>query len=118
MQETPTVYRLDLKAEPDNLSVDEALLVKDRKVISIQNGQGIVLEMKNTTNATKIQGQSSPLSSPLVITATNLITSALAEFIKDVGVLMTFDQTVIRKDFEEFVSAEEIISAKSRKELR
>ena len=81
VEETPTVYDLVLQAEADNLIVSEGLLVEDRKVISIQNGQGIVLE-ENTTNATKYKADKPALRSAGYY-GNKPITSALAEFIKE-----------------------------------
>ena len=40
--EIPTIYRLELKAETDNPFATEELRVNDAKVISIQNGEGMV----------------------------------------------------------------------------
>ena len=50
----PTVYGLELKANPDNPFASEELLVDDVKVISIQSGEGMVQD-ENGTTQDKIQ---------------------------------------------------------------
>ena len=50
--ETPTVYKLDLKAETDNPFAAEELLVNGMKVISIRNGEGVVVQDEDSKNET------------------------------------------------------------------
>ena len=81
VKETPTVYKLDLKAEGDNLLVGETLLVKDRKVISIQNGQGTVWD-EDKENETKYK--SNKLALKFAGNNGNKpVPSALTEFIEN-----------------------------------
>ena len=74
------VYDLVLKADADESSVDEELLVNDVQVISIQSGQGIVQD-EDGTKQTKYKSNKLALKS-----AGNYgnkpVTNALAEFIK------------------------------------
>ena len=76
----PTLYKLNLKVEDDNLSVDEALLVKDRKVISIQNGHGAVWD-EDGENETRYKSNKLALRSAGDY-GDKPVTSTLAEFIE------------------------------------
>lgn len=78
---TPAVYDLVLQAGADNVVVSEELLVEDKKVISIQNGAGIVLD-DNATNTTKYEANRPALRSAGDY-ENKPITNALAEFIKE-----------------------------------
>ena len=78
VKEMPTVYKLDLKAEGDNLLVGETLLVKDRKVISIQNGQGTVWD-EDKENETKYKSNKLALKN----NGNKPVPSALTEFIEN-----------------------------------
>ena len=48
----PTVYKLNLKAEVDNPFAAEELLVNGMKVISIRNGEGVVVQDEDSKNET------------------------------------------------------------------
>ena len=96
---TPTVYDLVLQAEADNVVASEELLVEDRKVISIQNGEGIVLE-ENTTNATKYKADKPALKSAGDY-GNKPVTNALAEFIKEWR-FYDFQPAVIRNNLASF----------------
>ena len=56
VEEIPTVYQLELKAEADDPAAGEELLVRDVKVISTQSGRGMVQD-EDGKNETKIQVQ-------------------------------------------------------------
>ena len=58
----PTVYGLELKANPDNPFASEELLVDDVKVISIQSGEGMVQD-ENGTSKTKYRSDKLALRS-------------------------------------------------------
>jgi predicted ATPase len=80
VKETPTAYKLDLKADGNNLLVGETLLVKDRKIISIQNGQGVVRD-EDGENETRYKSNKLALKST-GDSGNKLVTNALTEFIK------------------------------------
>ena len=80
VEKNPTVYDLEIKTENDNLFVDEELVVKGRKVISIQNGQGIVRD-EDGENATKYKSNKLALQSAGDY-GNKPVTSVLTEFIK------------------------------------
>ena len=111
VKEMPTVYKLDLKAEGDNLLVGETLLVKDRKVISIQNGQGTVWD-EDKENETRYK--SNKLALKFAGNNGNQpVTNALTEFIAN-WAICDFRPDRIRKDFQGLAPvAEEIISGRS-----
>ena len=111
VKETPTVYKLDLKAEGDNLLVGETLLIKDRKVISIQNGQGTVWD-EDKENETKYK--SNKLALKFAGNNGNKpVPSALTEFIEN-WAICDFRPDRIRQDFQGLAPvAEEIISGRS-----
>ena len=80
VEETPTFYKLGLKAEVDNRFFAEELSVNSVQVISIKSGQGVVQD-EDDKNETKYKSNKLALGS-----AGNYgnkpITSALTEFIK------------------------------------
>ena len=78
--EIPTVYQLELKADADNPSADEELLVRNVKVISIQNGQGVVRD-ENGENETRYRSNKLALKSAGDY-GDKPITSALTEFLR------------------------------------
>ena len=78
---TQAVYDLLLKVEADNVIVGEELLVKDRKVISIQNGEGTVQD-EDGENETKYKSNKLALKSAGDY-GNKPVTSALTQFIKD-----------------------------------
>ena len=80
VEETPTLYNLALKVETDNLFVDEELLVKRRKVISIHNGKGTVQD-EDGKNKTSYKSNKLALKSAGDY-GNKPITNALTEFIK------------------------------------
>ena len=80
VEETQAVYDLALKAEADNLIVDEELLVKGRKVISIQSGQGVVQD-EDGKNETRYRSNKLALKSAGDY-GDKPITSALTEFLR------------------------------------
>ena len=80
VEETRAVYDLVLKAEADNPIVDEDLLVKGRKVISIQSGKGAVWD-EDGENETRYKSNKLALKSAGDY-GNKPITSALTEFIK------------------------------------
>ena len=95
----PTVYGLELKANPDNPFASEELLVDDVKVISIQSGEGMVQD-ENGTSKTKYRSDKLALRS-----AGNYgdkpVTNALMEFMKGWEVY-DFRPDLIRQDFLNF----------------
>ena len=95
----PTVYGLELKANPDNPFASEELLVDDVKVISIQSGEGMVQD-ENGTSKTKYRSDKLALRS-----AGNYgdkpVTNALMEFMKGWEVY-DFRPDLIRQDFSKF----------------
>ena len=62
VEDTSTRYKLELKAETNNLFTDEELVVKSRKIISIQNGEGTVWD-EDGENATKYKSSKLALKS-------------------------------------------------------
>ena len=95
----PTVYGLGLKAEPDNSFAAEELRVNGVKVISIQNGEGVVQD-EDGKNETRYRSSQLALRS-----AGNYgdkpITNALMEFMKGWEVY-DFRPDLIRQDFSKF----------------
>ena len=95
----PTVYGLELKANPDNPFASEELLVDDVKVISIQSGEGMVQD-ENGKNETPYRANELALRS-----AGNYgdkpVTNALMEFMKGWEVY-DFRPDLIRQDFSKF----------------
>ena len=95
----PTVYGLELKANPNNPFASEELLVDDVKVISIQSGEGMVQD-ENGTNKTKYRSDKLALRS-----AGNYgdkpVTNALMGFMKGWEVY-DFRPDLIRQDFLNF----------------
>ena len=95
----PTVYGLGLKAEPDNSFATEELRVNDVKVISIQNGEGVVQD-EDGKNETPYRANELALRS-----AGNYgdkpVTNALMEFMKG-WKGYDFQPNLIRQDFEKF----------------
>ena len=81
VEETPIVYNLVLQAEVDNIVVSEELLVEDRKVISIQNGEGMVQD-EDGENETKYKASKLALKSAGDY-GNKPVTNALTGFIKD-----------------------------------
>ena len=78
--ETRTVYELQLKEDAGSTSVDEELTVKDVKVISIQNGEGVVQD-EDSKNETKYRSSKLALKSAGDY-GDKPMTNALTEFIK------------------------------------
>ena len=78
--EIPTVYQLELKADADNPSADEELLVRNVKVISTQNGQGMVRD-ENGENETRYRSNKLALKSAGDY-GDKPITSVLTEFLR------------------------------------
>ncbi len=78
--EIPTVYKLELKAETDNPFTAEELLVDGVKIISIENGQGIVQE-EDGKNKTRYRSNKLALKSAGDY-GDKPVTSALTGFIK------------------------------------
>lgn len=78
--ETQTIYDLRLKMDAGNPSVDEELTVKNVKVISIKNGEGIVQDEDNK-NETKYRSRKLALQSAGDY-GDKPMTNALTEFIK------------------------------------
>ena len=76
----PTVYGLGLRAEPDNSFATEELRVNDVKVISIQNGEGVVWD-EDGKNETRYKSNKLALRSAGDY-GDKPITSALTEFMK------------------------------------
>ncbi len=95
----PTVYGLELKANPNNPFASEELLVDDVKVISIQSGEGMVQD-ENGTNKTKYRSDK-----PALRSAGNYgdkpVTNALMGFMKGWEVY-DFRPDLIRQDFLNF----------------
>ena len=100
--ETPTVYKLDLKAETDNPFAVETLLVDGVKVISIQSGEGVVQD-EDGKNETPYRSSKLALES-----AGNYgdkpVTSALTEFMKG-WIVYDFRPELLRLDFEKFTDS-------------
>ncbi len=80
VEETSTVYQLELKTEVGSPSVDERLLVKDVEVISIQSGEGVVQD-EDGKNETKYRSNKLALKSAGDY-GNKPVTSALTKFIK------------------------------------
>ncbi|MYK19861.1 AAA family ATPase, partial [Candidatus Poribacteria bacterium] len=80
VEEIPTQYGLELKAEDENLLFDETLLVDDVPVISIQNGEGKVQD-ENRENLTNYKSTKLALKSAGDY-GNKPITSTLTEFVK------------------------------------
>ena len=97
--ETPTVYKLDLKAEADNAFAIEELLVNGVEVISIRNGEGVVVQDEDDKNETPYNRSNKLALWSAGDYGTKPITNALTEFIKG---WFIFDYRVdtIRQDFE------------------
>lgn len=79
VQETPAEYIVDFKIDGDNMLIAEALSVKDVKVISIEDGIGMVQD-ENGRNKTKYKSRKLALKSAGDY-GNKPITSALAEYI-------------------------------------
>lgn len=97
--ETPTVYKLDLKAETDNPFATEELLVDGAKVISIRDGEGVVVQDEGSENETPYNGSNKLALWSAGDYGSKPITNALTKFIKG---WFVFDYRVdtIRQDFE------------------
>ncbi len=80
VNETPAIYKLELEAKTENPIVFEELMVKEVKVISVQNGEGEVKDEDNT-NPTKYRSNKLALKSAGDY-GNKPVTSALTEFIK------------------------------------
>ncbi len=93
----PTVYRLELKAEEDNPFAAEELLVDGVKVISIQDGNGVVQD-EDGKNETRYRSSKLALRSAGDY-GDKPITNALTEFIKD-WFIFHYRVDNIRQDFE------------------
>ena len=112
VEETPTVYQLELKAEADDPAVGEELLVRDVKVISTQSGQGMVQD-EDGKNETRYKSDTLALKS-----AGNYgdkpITSALREFLRG-WEFYDFRPELIRGHLSSFpFFVEEVILGKSK----
>ena len=99
VKETRAIYELVLKAEADNPIVGEELLVQGRKVISIQNGEGMVQD-EDGENKTKYKSGKLALKSAGDY-GNKPITNALTEFIKDWHAY-DFQPEVIRNNLGHF----------------
>ena len=95
----PTVYGLGLRAEPDNSFAAEELRVNDVKVISIQNGEGVVWD-EDGKNETRYKSNKLALRSAGDY-GNKPVTNALMDFIKGWEVY-DFRPDLIRQDFEKF----------------
>ncbi len=93
------IYDLVLKGDTDETSVDEALLVNDVQVISIQSGQGVVQDEDGTTR-TKYKSKKLALKSAGDY-GNKPVTKALTQYIK-AWVISDLRPERIRDDFEEF----------------
>ena len=112
VEETPTVYELELKAEADNPSAAEGLLVKDVKVISTQSGQGVVQD-EDGKNETRYRSNKLALKSAGDY-GDKPITSALTEFLRS-WEFYDFRPELMRGHFSRFAFfVEEDISGKSK----
>ena len=80
-EEIPALYKLKLKAEANNPVIDEELVIRSIKVISIQDGQGEVQD-ENSKNRTPYKSNKLALKSAGDY-GYKPITSILTEFIKD-----------------------------------
>lgn len=80
VEETPTLYELNLKADANNPFIAEELVVNDVNVISIQDGQGTVQD-ENGENETPYKSNKLALRSAGDY-GNKPITSVLTEFIK------------------------------------
>ena len=95
----PTVYGLGLRAEPDNSFAAEELRVNDVKVISIQNGEGVVWD-EDGKNETRYKSNKLALRSAGDY-GNKPVTNALMDLIKGWEVY-DFRPDLIRQDFEKF----------------
>ena len=80
VEESPTEYGLDFKAEADHPFVTELLLVDDVEIISIRNGEGTVQD-EDSKNKTNYKSNKLALKSAGDY-GNKPITSALTEFIR------------------------------------
>lgn len=99
MGKTPTVYKLDLKAEADNPFAAEELLVDGVKVISIRDGEGVVVQDEEGENETPYNGTNKLALWSAGDYGDKPVTNALTEFIKD-WVIFDYRVDTIRQDFE------------------
>ena len=99
IEETPTLYELQLKAETDKPFAAEKLLVGDVQVISIQSGQGVVQD-ENGKNETRYRSNELALKSAGDY-GNKPVTSALTDFLRN-WEFHDFRPELIRRDFEEF----------------
>ena len=97
--ETPTVYKLNLKAENDNPFAIEELLVGSVKVISIRNGKGVVVQDENGENETPYNGPNKLALWSAGDYGKKPITNALTKFMKG-WAFFDFTANSIRQDFE------------------
>ena len=97
--ETPTVYKLNLKAENDNPFAIEELLVGGVKVISIRNGEGVVVQDENGDNKTSYNGPNKLALWSAGDYGKKPITNALTKFMKS-WAFFDFTAYNIRQDFE------------------
>ena len=81
VEEIPALYQIQLKAKADNPVIDEELLVNSTKVISIQNGQGKVMD-EDGENETPYKSNKLALKSAGDY-GNKPITSNLTEFIRE-----------------------------------
>ena len=81
VEEIPALYQIQLKAKADNPVIDEELLVNSTKVISIQNGQGKVMD-EDGENETPYKSNKVALKSAGDY-GNKPITSTLTEFIRE-----------------------------------
>ncbi len=96
VNETPAIYKLELEANPENPIVFEELMVKEVKVISVQNGEGEVKD-EDSINPTKYRSNKLALKSAGDY-GNKPVTSALTEFIKG-WEFYDFQPSQMRADF-------------------
>lgn len=113
VEEIPTLYELNLKAEANNPFVAEELLINSVKVISIQSGQGTVRD-EDSENETQYRSNKLALRSAGDY-GNKPTTSALTEFIRG-WEFYDFQPNLIRRYSEvlPFVLVEQLLSGELR----
>ena len=101
VEEIQTVYQLGLKAEADNPFATEELLVNGIRVISIQDGEGVVQD-EDGKNKTRYRSSKLALRSAGDY-GNKPVTNALTESMKD-WIIYDLPPDLIRQDIEKFAS--------------
>ena len=96
--ETPTVYKLNLKAETDNPFAAEELLVNGAKIITIHNGKGVVVQDEDSKTETPYNRSDKPALWSAGDYGKKPITNALTTFMKH-WTTVDFRADTIRQDF-------------------